>query len=180
MKKLKRSWTTLRCLAADASRVRDAAARRGASHPRMAAAADPSLWALALLRGGTAARQAVGSSLGATIVLRTLFHIDVWTDDIGAGLRLPHPFNLVIGGGVTIGEGCTLMHNVTVQHGRDTHIGAGSVVCNGATVLAGSHIGAGSLIGAQSVVRGAVPSASVAVGAPARVVRAVRPSEVSA
>lgn len=39
------------------------------------------------------------------------------------------------------------------------------------SILRGSHIGAGSVIGANSVVKGDIPVRSVAVGAPARVVK---------
>jgi acetyltransferase-like isoleucine patch superfamily enzyme len=53
------------------------------------------------------------------------------------------------------------------------------VLANGATVLTGAKIGDGCLVGAASVVRGEIPAASVAVGAPARVVRAARPGEAA-
>lgn len=164
----------LRALARDAQRVAAAARGAGSRHPGIAALGDASLWALALLRTSAALRAAVGSSLGLSQLLRVGFHIDVWTDAIGPGLRLPHPFNIVIGDGARIGEGCTLMHNVTIQRGAGTRLGAGVVVGTGAVVLAGAKIGDGALIGALSVVRGAVPEDAVAVGAPARVVRSVR------
>jgi serine O-acetyltransferase len=117
--------------------------------------------------------------LGTSTLLRLGFHIDVWSDAIGPGLRLPHPFNIIIGEGVEIGPACTLLHGVTLQNGSGTRVGQGVFLANGVTVLAGSRIGDGSLIGAASVVRGEIPPASVAVGAPARVVRATRPSEAA-
>jgi lipopolysaccharide O-acetyltransferase len=49
--------------------------------------------------------------------------------------------------------------------GRNVWLGDG--VC----VLAGATIGDGAIIGANSVVRGHIPAATIAVGAPARVVR---------
>jgi lipopolysaccharide O-acetyltransferase len=49
--------------------------------------------------------------------------------------------------------------------GRNVWLGDG--VC----VLAGATIGDGAIIGANSVVRGSIPPATIAVGAPARVVR---------
>ncbi|HLU56608.1 MAG TPA: acyltransferase [Pseudonocardia sp.] len=52
-----------------------------------------------------------------------------------------------------------------VRIGPDCWLGVKS------TVLRGSRIGRGSVIGAHSVVRGDVPEHSIAVGAPARVVR---------
>lgn len=166
-----------RSLAADARLVVDTHARRGSRRPALAAAADPSLWALSLLRSSAALRAAVGSSCGLSTLLRVAFHIDAWTDDIGPGLRLPHPFCIVIGEGVRVGEGCTLMHNVTIQRGEGTAVGDNAVLSTGVTVLAGSHVGNGALIGANSVVRGAIPASAVAVGAPARVARRSRPGE---
>jgi serine acetyltransferase len=168
----------LSAFAADAGRVVAAARRGGAAHPRLAAAFDSSLWALALMRGAAALRAGVGSSLGLSAALRLAFHIDVWTDDIGPGLRLPHPFGIVIGEGVTIGSDCTLLHNVTLQNGA-TAVGDGAVLANGVTILAGADVGAGALIGSHSVVRGAIPARTVAVGAPARSVRPVRVGESS-
>lgn len=167
----------LRAFVADASLVACAARRRGAKRPWLAAAADTSTWALALLRGGAALRAATGSTLGAHVVLRTVFHIDVWTDAVGPGLRLPHPFGIVIGEGAHIGANCTIMHHVTVQRGEGTTVGDGAVLGTGAVVLAGARVGDGAIVGAVSVVRGAVPDRTVAVGAPARVVRDVRPGE---
>jgi serine O-acetyltransferase len=162
----------LGALVTDVRRTADLAAAGGSKRPLLAAAADTSTWALALLRGGAALRALVGSSCGLHQALRVGFHIDVWTDDIGPGLRLPHPFGIVVGDGVRIEEGCTLMHGVTIQRGRGTVVGRGAVLANGVTVLAGSRVGAGALVGAASVVRGEVPVGTVAVGAPARVTRA--------
>ena len=146
---------------------------RRAAHPRprLAALADPSVPVLAMMRGAAAARAVVGSSLGLSRVLATVFHVDVWTDDIGGGLRLPHPFQIVLGDGTRIGSDCTLMHNVTLQRCPGTVVEDGAVLGAGVVVLAGAHVGQRALIGANSVVRGTIASASVAVGAPARVVR---------
>jgi acetyltransferase-like isoleucine patch superfamily enzyme len=44
-------------------------------------------------------------------------------------------------------------------------------------VLRGATVGDGCLIGTASVVRGDIPARTVAVGAPARVLRAVREGE---
>ena len=52
-----------------------------------------------------------------------------------------------------------------VTVGRNVWIG------NGVAVLAGASIGDGAIVGANSVVTGAIPAATLAVGAPARPVR---------
>jgi serine acetyltransferase len=180
----RRGLSHLRALRHDVRRVTATRPELGGAHPlrRLAfAAGETSLWALALLRGGAAMRATVGSALGAHTLLRLAFHIDVWTDEIGGGLRLPHPFQIVIGEGVRIGSGCTVMHGVTIQRatGAPTEIGSGSVIGASAIVLEGARVGARSLIGAASVVRaGATPPGRVLVGAPARDARAVREGEV--
>lgn len=173
---LRTAWRALR---ADGARVVNAHRAAGARVPRAAAVLDTSLWALGLIRLGAAFRGALGTSLGLSTLLRLGFHIDVWSDAIGPGLRLPHPFNIIIGEGVEVGPACTLLHGVTLQNGAGTRIGRGVVLANGVTVLAGARVGEGSLVGAASVVRGEIPPASVAVGAPARVVRATRPGEAA-
>ena len=173
--KLRPLLDSARALAADGRLVADVHARRGARSPALSTLADPSFWALSLLRGAAGLRGSVGSSFGLSTLLRVGFHIDVWTDDIGPGLRLPHPFCIVIGEGVSVGAGCTLLHNVTIQRGQGTCVADGAVLNTGVTVLAGSSIGGDAVVGANSVVRGVIPPGSVAVGAPARVVRAPRP-----
>lgn len=181
--RVRAAGSPLRAFRLDVARVAATRPERTGVGRFAALAGDASLWALALLRGGVAARALVGSSLGAHTVLRLAFHIDVWTDRIGGGLRLPHPFQIVIGEGVQVGAGCTLMHGVTIQRARGapTQIGDGCVVGAQAVVLEGARVGARSLIGAASVVRaGATPPSVVLVGAPARVVRQTREGEVAA
>jgi serine acetyltransferase len=155
----------------DLRRLVDLSRRAGRSRPRLTALADPSVPVLAMIRGAAAARALVGSSLGLSRVLVTVFHVDVWTDEIGGGLRLPHPFQIVLGDGARVGSDCTLMHNVTIQRGAGTRVEDGAVLGTGVVVLAGAHVGQRALIGANSVVRGTIGSACVAVGAPARVLR---------
>jgi carbonic anhydrase/acetyltransferase-like protein (isoleucine patch superfamily) len=77
---------------------------------------------------------------------------------------------------LTIGAECTIGHNV-VLHGAmlDDHI----LVGMNAVVLSHAHIGAGSIIGACALVseHKHIPGGSLAVGIPARVVRALSPDE---
>ena len=58
-----------------------------------------------------------------------------------------------------------------VQPERPVRIGSGSWIGHGSVILPGTTIGRNVVIGANSVVSGEVPDFSVAVGAPARVVR---------
>ena len=63
-----------------------------------------------------------------------------------------------------------------VQPERPVTIGSGSWIGHGAVILPGSSIGRNVVIGANSVVRGAIPDHSIAVGAPARVIRRTVPA----
>jgi len=60
-----------------------------------------------------------------------------------------------------------------VQPERPVRIGDGSWIGHGAVILPGSRIGRHVVIGANSVVSGVIPDYSVAVGAPARVVKTI-------
>lgn len=62
---------------------------------------------------------------------------------------------------------------------RAVRIGSGSWIGHGAVILQGTTIGEHVVIGANSVVTGDIPSFSVAVGAPARVIRWYRDGEWS-
>jgi acetyltransferase-like isoleucine patch superfamily enzyme len=58
-----------------------------------------------------------------------------------------------------------------VQPERPVRIGDGSWIGHGSVILPGARIGRNVVIGANSVVSGTIPDHSVAVGAPARVIR---------
>lgn len=58
---------------------------------------------------------------------------------------------------------------------RPVTIGSGSWLGNGSVILPGAHIGRNVVIGANSVVTGVIPDYSIAVGAPARVIRRFGP-----
>lgn len=64
----------------------------------------------------------------------------------------------------------TLPISRQVQPERPVRIGNGSWLGHGTVVLPGADIGDNVVIGANSVVTGVIPSYSVAVGAPARVI----------
>jgi acetyltransferase-like isoleucine patch superfamily enzyme len=108
---------------------------------------------------------------------------------IGNRVRIEHNVNLschtslIIGDHVLIAGGCYISdnsHSIDPEgtnyleqplRGESTiienHVWLGQNVC----VLAGSHIGERSIVGAGSVVSGVIPPYSVAVGAPARVIK---------
>ncbi len=71
---------------------------------------------------------------------------------------------------LTVGAGCTIGHRVTL-HGCT--IGDGSLIGMGATVLNGAVIGRDCLIGAGALITEGkeIPDGSLALGAPARVLR---------
>jgi acetyltransferase-like isoleucine patch superfamily enzyme len=102
---------------------------------------------------------------------------------IGKGSGIVGHFSIVIGNDVWTG------HDVYItdqNHGyvdveqpisaqtmpeRQVSIGSGSWIGHGSVVLPGARIGEHVVIGANSVVTGEIPSFSVAVGAPARVIK---------
>lgn len=63
---------------------------------------------------------------------------------------------------------------------KPVRIGSGSWLGHGTVVLPGADIGEHVVIGANSVVTGSIPSFSVAVGAPARVVKSMSEADESA
>lgn len=100
--------------------------------------------------------------------------------EIGPGFVIEHPVGIVIGCGSVIGANCTVLQGVTLgeKYSPDRshaypHLGNGVTVCAGAALLGGITIGDGAIIGAHSVVLTDIPSNAIAVGAPARVVKAV-------
>lgn len=79
-----------------------------------------------------------------------------------------HP--LVVGERVTVGHGVVL-HGCTI--GDDTLVAMGAIVLDGAVVEDNCLIGAGALVPPGML----VPSGSLVLGAPAKVVRSVRPED---
>lgn len=74
-------------------------------------------------------------------------------------------YHLIIGDRVTVGHQC-IVHGCTI--GDDTLIGMGAIIMNGATIGDYCIIGAGALISEHMV----IPNGSVAVGIPAKIIKA--------
>ena len=80
-------------------------------------------------------------------------------------------FPLFVGERVTVGHR-VLLHRCTVEN--SAYIGMGSIVMNGARICEGAVVGAGSLV-PQGMV---IPPGMLALGSPARVIRAIKESEL--
>lgn len=92
---------------------------------------------------------------------------------IGAGLKLIHPTNVMIGNNVEIGEDCLIFHDVTLGTGQipgTPKIGNNVDIYPGARVLGGVTIGDNSMVGANCVVTRDVPSDSIILTPPGRVI----------
>jgi serine O-acetyltransferase len=92
---------------------------------------------------------------------------------IGPGLCLIHPNNILIAPNVVIGENCLIFHEVTLGTGSTPgvpRVGAGVDIYVGARILGGVTIGDGSMIGANCVVTKTIPPGSVVVVPPIRIV----------
>ncbi len=90
---------------------------------------------------------------------------------IGPGLRLPHPYNIIISVHSRIGSGCMIFHNVTLgSNEREPYeksapvLGDGVYVGAGAVLIGPIHVGDGARIGAGAVVTKDVPAGATAVG----------------
>ena len=90
----------------------------------------------------------------------------------------PHPVGIVIGGKVVIGKNCIIYQNVTIGT-KDTinykkadypKIGDNVTVFANSIIFGGISIGENSIIGCGSVVFTDVPSNSIVVGNPAKII----------
>jgi carbonic anhydrase/acetyltransferase-like protein (isoleucine patch superfamily) len=89
----------------------------------------------------------------------------------GCVLHVDPGFPLVIGADCTIGH-MVMLHGCTIGDGA--LIGIGAIVLNGAKIGAGALVGAGAVVGEGKE----IPPNSLAVGAPARVIRELTPENV--
>lgn len=119
-----------------------------------------------------------------------LFTVDVAHQaEIGPGLVLRHPSDIVIGRGCKLGKNVTILNGVTIGNrltGSATRpdgspvIGDDVFIGTGAKILGPVEVGSGSIIGANAVVVNSVPAGSTTVGNPARVIGSGTSAGVSA
>lgn len=142
----------------------------------------PGVLAVVLFRFESACHRARLRPLSRMLYLvnYVLFSVDITSGvDAGAGLVLPHPSGVVIAGTTVLGENVIVMSGVMIgaalylddRPDGFPRLGDGCLVGAGAKIFGPVTLGEGARVGANSVVFDDVPRYSVAVGAPARVVR---------
>ena len=110
------------------------------------------------------------------IVIEWILGIELhWNTNIGTGLRIYHGQATVINKEARIGMHCVIRQSTTIGNARDggnspligNYVDIGCNVC----IIGDLTIGDNVIIGAGSVVVKSIPSNSLAVGNPARVVK---------
>jgi len=96
----------------------------------------------------------------------------LWPTKIGYGLRLEHPFSIVINVSTTIGDNCTIMKGVNIGSVclKAAELGKCVYVGPNATIIENVHLGDFVTVGGGSVVLHDAPANSTIAGNPARVV----------
>jgi len=102
---------------------------------------------------------------------------------VGSGLLLPHFGGIVINSGATIGVNCNILQNVTLGNTKggknpgSPKIGDRVYIGPGALIVGGITIGNNVLIVGNSFVNVDVPSNSIVIGNPAKVIAKKNPVE---
>lgn len=145
---------------------------------------DPGFWIVAVFRFGVWANSLPSPVLRVPMwaiyrILRVpyfFFNVHLWAGPggarIGPGFCLIHPTNVMIGAETEIGENCLVFHDVTLGTGQipgTPKIGNHVDIYCGARILGGVQLGDHVMVGANCVVTRDVPSGSIVVVAPARV-----------
>ena len=115
--------------------------------------------------------------LGILLIIRKvfieyIFHTELpFRAIIGEGLRLVHPYNIIINPTVIIGKNCTIFQEVTIgtneftsEYKKAPIIGDNVYIGAGAKVIGPINIGDNVRIGANSVVTKDIPSNCTVVG----------------
>ena len=96
---------------------------------------------------------------------------------VGDRVWIAKTFNCDCGKNIHIGSDFTGNHNLTILDIREVHIGDDVWIGGNVTILPGVTIGDRAVIGAGAVVTEDIPADSVAVGAPARVIRTIEEND---
>ena len=96
---------------------------------------------------------------------------------VGERVWIAKTFNCDCGKNIHIGSDFTGNHNLTILDIREVHIGDNVWIGGNVTILPGVTIGDRAVIGAGAVVTEDIPADSVAVGAPARVIRTIEEND---
>ncbi len=97
--------------------------------------------------------------------------------EIGAGLRLPHKYGIIIHPLSVIGNNCEIMNGVTLGNNimKDRNavprLGDDVLVGTGAKVIGNVTVGNNVVIGANSVVNKSVDNNTIVAGIPAKVIK---------
>lgn len=114
------------------------------------------------------------------VIVQWILGIDIFDfTKIGEGFNVYHGQGLVINGSTIIGKNVVVRHNTTIgnakQKGGSPIIGDNVEIGANSVILGEIVIGSNSIVGAGSVVIKNVPSYSLVVGNPAKVVRDLTP-----
>lgn len=99
-----------------------------------------------------------------------------YTTDIGPGLFISHPGNIVVSNHCRIGKNCNISQGVTIgfnARGKSPgypSIGDETYIGPGAKLIGGIHIGNNVAVGANCVVLDNIPDHAVVVGIPGKIV----------
>lgn len=101
---------------------------------------------------------------------------------LGKGLFIGHFGTIVVSVNAEIGENCNLAHNVTIGAARGKRLGAPKIgdlvwIGTGAVIVGNIEIGNNVLISPNSFVNFDVPSNSIVLGNPGKIISRINPTE---
>lgn len=111
------------------------------------------------------------------------YGLDFSTKNIGEGLYIGHPRNIVINKNALIGKCCNINHNVTIgQENRGVRKGSPQIgdyvwIGTGAIIVGNIVIGSNVLIAPGAFVNSNIPSNSLVIGNPCKVIARENPIE---